>query len=185
MKIIIIEGPDCTGKNTLISHITELYESTTIIHCQKPRTSDPEEQNRLFRRQVYDIITNKYQTTALIFNRSFIGEYVYGTMYRNRETIETLNFINFLEDTLNMFIAPEDLIYIQLLSSSPKLLVKNDDNKSLSQGDIDKIQNEIDLFYEVFNESHIKNKKLIYVNNGDTFRNIDDITNEALTFMKQ
>jgi hypothetical protein len=84
-----------------------------------------------------------------------------------------------------MFIAPEDLIYIQLLSSSPKLLVKNDDNKSLSQGDIDKIQNEIDLFYEVFNESHIKNKKLIYVNNGDTFRNIDDITNEALTFIKQ
>ena len=144
MKVIIIEGPDCTGKNTIISHITELYETATIIHCQRPRTDDPNEQDRLFSRQVRDIINEKYSTQVLIFNRSFIGEYVYGVMYRNRNNIDTMNFINCLENLLNVYVDVDDLIYIQLLSTSAALLVQNDDSKSLSHGKIDKIQQEID-----------------------------------------
>ena len=36
MKIIIIEGPDNTGKNTLINDILEHNEVVKVIHCGKP-----------------------------------------------------------------------------------------------------------------------------------------------------
>ena len=36
MKIIIIDGPDNTGKNTIIHNIIDRYDSVKIIHCHKP-----------------------------------------------------------------------------------------------------------------------------------------------------
>ena len=38
MKLIIIEGTDNTGKDTLISKILEKYPTATVIHCGKPIT---------------------------------------------------------------------------------------------------------------------------------------------------
>ncbi len=77
----------------------------------------------------------------------------------------------------------EDLYYVQLLSSSPKLLIKNDDGKSLSEADENKIWKEIRLFENVFDESKIWKKKRIYINNGDCFRDRQDILNEFNNFI--
>ena len=38
-------------------------------------------------------------------------------------------------------------------------------------------------FTEIFEHSKLKNKKLIYVNENNSFRNIDDIHKEALKFI--
>ena len=62
------------------------------------------------------------------------------------------------------------------------LLKRNDDNKSLSQGDIAKIEVEQNRFSEIFDHS-LLNKIKIQINNGDEFRNPDEIYQEALNFI--
>ena len=75
-----------------------------------------------------------------------------------------------------------DAYYIQLYSSSDALLVKNEDNKSLSQGNIKKIEVEQNRFLEIFDHS-LLNKIKIQINNGDEFRNSEEIYQEALNFI--
>ena len=44
MKILIIEGTDNVGKDTVIKRIAENYNNTQIIHSQKPNEDTPEKQ---------------------------------------------------------------------------------------------------------------------------------------------
>jgi len=185
MKLIIVEGTDNTGKDTIISKILEYYPTSTIIHCSKPFSNkySSKEQDELFNLYANNIINGLYDNThIIIMNRSHIGEFVYGRLYRNRDPILTLNMINNIDEKL-LSCKKLDIRYIQLLSSSLDLLHKNEDNKSLSKGDINKIKLEKQYFEEIFDFSKL-NKKLIYVNNGDEFRNLKDIVNEVIKFIQ-
>ncbi len=185
MKLIIIEGTDNTGKDTLISKILEKYPIATIIHCGKPYSKKYSsiEQDTLFNIYCNLIINNEFKySNVIIMNRSHIGEYVYGTLYRNRSKNEVFNMINNINMALNN---KKDLsiYYIQLLCDSTNLLKNNEDGKSLSNGKVDKIMKESELFKEIFEKTNIKNKKLIFVNDGDKFRSREDIFNEAISFI--
>ena len=187
MKLIIIEGTDNTGKDTLISKILEKYPTATIIHCGKPLTKkySSEEQDELFKVYARNIVERKYDNThIIIMNRSHIGEYVYGVLYRNRD-IEDVE--KMLIDVNNILYSRKDLTirYIQLLSNSENLLRNNEDGKSLSNGNIEKINKEAKQFKEIFDNINIKDsdKRLIYVNEGDSFRSREDIFNEAWKFI--
>lgn len=189
MKLIIIEGPDNCGKDTLISKILEQFPTTTIIHCSKPFSKQYSdiEQDLLFDTYINQICNNIYNTHSIILNRGFHGEYVYGVLYRNRGEISVTNMINNLEQKLlnkkiqdNSF----DIYYIQLMSSNPELLLKNEDGKSLSEGDIKKITEECKRFTNIFEKSKL-NKKIVYINNGDSFRSRESILNEVLNFVNK
>lgn len=187
MKVIIIEGPDNTGKNTLINHILDNNEIVKIIHCSKPKPSDNVlfEQYQSFKRLAIeackDYISNVDE--VLIFNRYHIGEYVYGQIYRNENPEQILDMIKLIEDRILIDIPQNDILYIQLLSTSSKLLQNNDDNKSLSNAKLELIEKEQQLFKEAFEHSQFINKHIIYVNkeNTDEFRNKEDIINEFLS----
>ena len=56
MKVIIIDGPDNTGKNTLINNILENNEIVKVIHCSKPKVK----QNVLYH-QPYNFYQLKHQ----------------------------------------------------------------------------------------------------------------------------
>ena len=91
MKLIIIEGTDNTGKDTIISKLLEIYPTSTVIHCGKPITKkySSQEQDELFKLYANNIVNKLYDNThIIIMNRSHIGEYVYGTMYRKRDEID-------------------------------------------------------------------------------------------------
>ena len=187
MKLIIIEGTDNTGKDTLISKILEKYPTATIIHCGKPLTKkySSNEQDELFKLYANNIVNKKYDNThVIIMNRSHIGEYVYGVLYRNRSKDEVGEMII---DINKILYSRKDLEirYIQLLSNSENLLRNNEDGKSLSNGNAEKILKEAHQFEEIFNLINIddKCKKLIYVNEGDSFRSREDIFNEAWRFI--
>ena len=47
MKVIIVEGPDNCGKNTLINKISENFLTITQIHYTKPE--NPQIQNTMYR----------------------------------------------------------------------------------------------------------------------------------------
>ena len=189
MKLIIIEGTDNTGKDTLISKILEKYPTSIIIHCGKPLTKkySNKEQDELFKIYAMNIVNKKYDNShVIILNRSHIGEYVYGVLYRNRDAKDVENMIN---DINNILYNRKDLKikYIQLLSNSEFLLKNNEDGKSLSNGNIEKINNETKKFKEIFDNININNsdKKLIYINNGNSFRSREDIFNEAWKFINE
>ena len=187
MKLIIIEGTDNTGKDTLISKILEKYPTATVIHCGKPITKkySSKEQDELFRIYAQNIVEGKYDNThVIIMNRSHIGEYVYGVLYRKRNNEEVEQMINDVNDIL-YYREDLEIKYIQLLSSSKELLKNNEDGKSLSNGNAEKINIEANQFKEIFDKINIKesDKHLIYVNEGNGFRSREDIFNEAYRFI--
>ena len=72
MKIIIIEGPDNTGKNTLIQSIIDNNKVVKLVHCDKPVSEDPfEEQCKLFWSHAYNIVQDNRNKDidVIVFNR--------------------------------------------------------------------------------------------------------------------
>lgn len=183
MKIIIIEGTDNTGKDTLIKAIRKQFSGFKIknIHCSTPKHKHPIdaaiEQDAYFLGLVDDILENKNDSDIIIFNRAWYGEYVYGPIYRNRKQKDVKEMILRLEEKLQDF----DITYIQLLSNNINLLVKNDDGKSLADNKTHLMFVEYQYFQQIFRASKIKKKKLIYVNdeNGN-FKSKADILKTAM-----
>ena len=133
-----------------------------------------------------NIIIKDYQldnTDVVVFNRYYFGEWVYGQLYRHENPDEIKAMIQSVEHYLLAAIDHNDIYYLQLLSSSASLLKNNDDGESLSNADIHKIDREISLFEEVYGFSVLK-KKMVYVNDGDRYRNQQDILNEVNLFIQ-
>lgn len=183
-KIIIIEGPDNCGKDTLISKLKDFYKDVRVIHAGVPTSENLFD--FYYSGLIHDTLDGYYNsiTNAVIHNRSTYGEYVYGPKYRNesKEFVEKL--IHKLEvGQLKTFILSKDLYFILLTSSSPDLLVKNDDGLSYSSKKSD-IEDELQAFNDVFDKSLIENKKKVYVNNGSSFRDKDDIYKDVIDFIE-
>lgn len=183
-KIIIIEGPDNCGKDTLISRLKNDFNNVKILHAGVPDTSV----------SIYDFYSSglihqtiryyyDHDLDALIHNRSIYGEYVYGPKYRGESKEYVANMIHNIEvGQIKTYIFDHDLCFILLTSDNAQLLANNDDGKSLSSK-IDDIQDEINSFDDVFNLSIIKNKKRILINNGSEFRDKDSIYNDVANFI--
>ena len=190
MKVIIIEGPDNSGKNTLIHWIIEHYNNVKIVHCDRPKSKDNPflEQKQTFLKLANDAIIDniKNNVDVLVFNRYYQGEYVYGQMYRNGNAEEILKMIHNLESYLKNNIGDDNIFYVQLASKSSKLLQKNDDGKSLSNNDYEKICQEQNLFREVFDKSTLKNKRKIFINkkrDWENFRSRSEILHDFIDFV--
>ena len=186
MYLLIIEGTDNIGKDTLINRLIEDFETVTLIHCGSPKGKcfTSYEQDLKFINYAHDIKDGLYDNTdVIIMNRSHIGEYVYGQLYRNRNG----NRIKFMLDKFDeILLERNDLIikYVQLLSSSKELRKRNDDNKSLSKMNDEFMDKENELFLEVFDYINL-DKKLIYVNEGNEFRSKEDIYNDVIKFINE
>lgn len=187
MKVIIIEGTDNTGKNTLINSICENYNNVMLIHCTKPEGNTPTiqamNQNALFNKYANNIVSYRYNNIAdiVIFNRAWYGEYVYGTLYRDRLKENVIDMIEDIEKKLNNANFVE-IYYIQLICDSVKLLTDNDDGKSISNK-AEHILKETELFKEIFNKSQV-NKIMLNVNDGDNFRDKNAILNDVISFIQ-
>ena len=183
-KVIIIEGPDNCGKDTLISKLNEHFVFTKIIHSGIPDSAD------LFKFYynglIHDTLAGYYDISlkAVIHNRSLYGEYVYGPKYRQESKEEISKLVHNLETgQLRTFILSRDLYFILLTSSDSDLLVMNDDGLSYSSKKSD-IEDEIIAFDEIFNLSQIENKIRIYINDGNHFRPKDDIYRDVISFIE-
>lgn len=182
-KVIIVEGIDNCGKDTLINKLKNNFGKTKIIHAGIPTSKD------LFKFYydglIHDTLDGYYDESlnAVIHNRSIYGEYVYGPKYRNESRDDIINLIHKLElGQLRTFIFSKDLYLILLTSSNSDLIVNNDDGLSLSSKKKD-IEDEIKAFNEVFDLSAIENKKKVYVNDNCKFRDPDNIYMDVLNFI--
>ena len=188
MKVIIIEGTDNVGKDTVIKRLANDFNKSIIYHCEKPKSKTPEEQSAEQEAEFAKLVgysrycAMKHSDGTYIHNRSAYGEYVYGCMYRNNDEQDVVNMIWNFEKALGDDI---DIRLIVLLSNSVDFLVKNDDGLSISNAKKELIEEETRRFEEIFCLSKLKHKKLVYVNNGDKFREKDDIYNEIMKFINE
>ena len=116
-------------------------------------------------------------------NRSHIGEYVYGQLYRGRSAEDIEEMISYVDDILlsNPILT---IKYVQLLSSSIELRKKYDDNKSLSKMNDDLMKKENELFLKAYDNS-VLDKCLIYVNDEDGFLPKEEIFQEVINFLNE
>lgn len=185
-KVIIVEGVDNCGKDTLIKKLHEYFNGSVELHCGIP-DSNSSLYDYYYDGLIHSTLYHYYNTDvdAIIHNRSMYGEYVYGPKYRNEDKNCIRKLISDLESgQLNTFILSNELYFILLTSSDISLITNNDDGKSISNKSAD-IEEETKLFNEVFDLSKIKNKKRVYVNSGSEFRNKNDIYSEVLNFINQ
>lgn len=70
--LCIIEGSDKAGKSTLAKHLSELY-GLPVTHLSKPKTNDTF-------KEYSDLINNI--SSPMIFDRSYLSEYVYANLWR-------------------------------------------------------------------------------------------------------
>lgn len=179
-KLIIIEGTDNVGKDTVINQLLDKYKDAKVYHCEKPKSKN----NKEAAKEQYNLFLNlaneniNTNDKVIIHNRSWYGEYVYGVKYRNNDESEVkksiLEFENIILENIS------DVCLIMLLSDNFDFLVKNDDGLSISQAKKELIEDETKRFEEIFKFSTIPNKKIIYVNNGENWRTKEEIINELL-----
>lgn len=183
-KVIIIEGVDNCGKDTLIKKLHEYFNGSVELHAGIPDTGISLF-DFYYNGLIHSTLDHYYHTDvdAIIHNRSMYGEFVYGPKYRGKTPSEVADMIYRLETgQLRTFILSNELHFILLTSSDVSLLVNNDDGKSISNKE-DDIRDEINSFDTIFNLSNIENKLRVYVNNGNNFRSKDDIYSDVIKFI--
>lgn len=177
-KILIIEGPDNCGKNFVINLINNIVSENKDwcsahleYHCTKPKFPDSISNKQekiiitinkykniltdLFELQLnrYNYVNEHTLPEFIIFNRSWIGEYVYGNIYRGFNDEDC----NLIQDEIRKYITynnhfkKENFIYIQLTASTD-WLQRNDDNKSLSNNKRELIELEQKRFNDIYNK---------------------------------
>ena len=184
-KLIIIEGTDNVGKDTVINQLLNKYKDAKVYHCEKPKSKDTKEAAK----EQYNSFLNlaKENSTSkdeiIIHNRSWYGEYVYGVKYRNNNENEVkksiLEFEKIILDNI------DDVCLIMLLSNNSDFLVKNDDGLSISKAKKELIEDETKRFEEIFKFSTIPNKRIVYVNNGENWRIKEEILNKIYDIVEK
>lgn len=186
VKILIIEGCDRSGKDTLINELKNDYGKVLVLHSGIPSNDDTKDlYSYYYDNLIYSTLDAYYNTDndLVIHNRSMYGEYVYGTKYRSEDRESVLKAISNLEEgQLNTFIKKDQLYFVLLSSTDSSVLANNDDGNSYSSK-VSDIQDELNLFKEVFDRSKIKNKRIVYINDGSKFRSKRDIYNEVNSFI--
>lgn len=198
MKLIIIEGPDNTGKSTVVKRLyTLLTEFGNVnpthiltIHNVRPEGKTIKQQIKNideYNENLIDNLIDASYTNAydyIIIDRAWLSEYVYGQLYRNRTKENSTKVLLEHERTLSLrFKDFTDNVWLVMLNSdNAEFLLKHEDGNSLSMNTeepIDMMEKEIQYFNDAFDLA-ICNKTKVIVNNdeGTDFKSFDDVINE-------
>jgi len=198
MKHIIVEGGDRLGKSTVIEGIAKHfnYDNVMIRHFGKPPKEFPEEDSPLsfqaecFHKEGYllDAINQmendvyNYYENIVIWNRSHLGEFVYGQMFRKIDPAQIEFMIKNFEEK---FLLENPETYLILLTADPEFFLSKEDGNSFSQN-IEQKTTELKLFDEIFEKSLIDNKLKVKVNFTENFfYSKDYILSQVLDFLSR
>ena len=184
MKLLIVEGQDRCGKDSLISEICSSYSNAIKRHWSFPKGETNEEKTEyqkksfLWEFNFFNEMRKVWQKDSImIWNRSHIGEMVYGSIYRNSNPQD---WVMQLEDQFNF---DKDLdVYLVYLYADPEFVVKEDDGKSYSAKLEDK-RKEIDEFHNAINKSKILNILKIKVNEDQDYIDQQEIVKDVKQFL--
>lgn len=184
MKLIIFEGMDRCGKDSLIEDLSTHLSNYTIRHWSFPKgeTNDAKTtwQKNSFIDEFshYVFLKSRFPGHILFWNRAHLGELVYGTIYRDSQP---WSWVPMMEINYGMSNDPD--IYLIHLTADAEFIAKQDDGKSYSDT-VENKQKEIEAFQKAVDHSKIINKLTIKVNNGDTYRDFHSIADEIRSFVR-
>lgn len=180
--IIIIEGMDRCGKDSLIKYLKKyLYDrdyikSVQVLHYSNLPIQDKYrviEASYVLYTDMFEIAKFSLDKFHLIMNRAHLGEWVYGYIYRNYKA----TFIYDIE--LNYIDLMDKMYLITLVDSSLKCLEREDGN-SLSEADKNKGKIECERFIEATELSYIKNKICVDIKD----KTPQDVQEEVFKFIE-
>lgn len=149
--IIIIEGPDRVGKDTLIKSLKNRFyrENCIELHYSGVKPYDGgmsiQDVSVEINKNMFKILNTDFN---FIVNRSHIGEMVYSPKYRGYSG----DYVLELEKSLK-----RSDVFLILLSDDPEVLASRDDGNNISNL-VSDISDEIDAFRIALGKSSIKNK---------------------------
>lgn len=197
MKLIICEGGDALGKNSLIKGLCEYfnYDNICVRHFGKPPKGLSAPETLAFQMQCFNdeaifygqlkeksVSKYNYYPDIMIWNRSHLGEFVYGQMFRNSNPQLLKDILTYYEKfSLNCL--NDNDIYLISLTADPEFFLNQEDGQSFSKTLKEKTK-ELKLFKEIHEFSHIKKKLLVKVDNEGKFRGKKQILEEVLNFIK-
>lgn len=187
MKLIIVEGGDQVGKDTLIESLSQYYSQVINRHWGFPKGNTNEEKTA-YQKESFDwefrlcnLLQSGYNfinpNTTIIWNRSHIGELVYGSMYRDS------NPESWVMDLEKKYYFNEaDNIYLVYLHADPDFIASQDDGNSYSDRIEDK-RIEFQKFHDGCTRSIIRKKLFLKVNEDGKYKSKQDILNSVLNFI--
>lgn len=197
MKLIIIEGTDNVGKGTLIKNLCNYYNyhNVTIRHCDKPPKNISTKEVLDFQFKVFvqeaKLINHifsmhnslLYHDNIIIYDRFYLGEYVYSQMFRGADPeYVKQRLLEYEKFYLNYKDENGFKPYLVTLSADSNFILSKEDGQSFSQN-LEQKTKELELFKEVHEFSMIPNKLLVKVDNNEVFRTKEDILNEVINFI--
>jgi len=132
--IILIEGPDGSGKSTLIDGLIPLLPKPRIkLNFRYPHEESVEENLAYARGEYESTIRNLFKelksTHSIICDRFHLGEYVYGPVMRNYPGHSALNTLRRIEWTLLGLEEVKLIVLNSSLTHVPAMFIRtaNDD----------------------------------------------------------
>jgi thymidylate kinase len=175
---IIIEGPDNVGKSTLIQNLKNKFNNFTLhaLHYSNVKQESPAKTIEYSTKMYTEMFQNmfecsKYDKSGMIFDRSHLGEMVYGPIYRGY----TGEYVLDVERKFKHIHPIWDNLYLITLIDQPDNLIMRDDGLSFST-DKEKKKTEINNFINAHDKSLIKNKLLINIVHSDAEKVSERVT---------
>lgn len=199
MKLIIVEGPDNTGKSTVVKRIYNLLTEfgnvapthILTIHNISPSGNTIKEKIKNIDAYNENMVDNLIDAAEIesyeyvILDRSWYSEYVYGQLYRNRTADAAKKMVLNLDRTLSLQYKDytENVWLVMLNSDNPNFLLNHEDGNSLSvatEKPLEMMEQEIALFNDVYDIA-LCNKVKVIVNNNDSsdFKTFDEVMDEV------
>lgn len=191
MKHLIIEGPDRTGKDSLISNLLPFCQNAIVTHFSSP-VGETDAEKRSFQESSFreefsraklfltsEIFKNPKpgKMNAIFWNRAHLGEFVYGNLYRKTNPEEWV-----MEIEQEHGYHERDDVYLLLLTADPEFLSKRDDGLSFSATAESRSQ-EIEKFRDAFSKSNIRKKLEISVSENGAYLPAKQIADRVLQFL--
>lgn len=190
MKLLIIEGPDRCGKNTLIQRFLEQAENSVVRHWGSAK-GKTDHDKKIYQYQFFEkefrlaslrdqfAMPDKirYPKDIWIWNRAHLGEFVYGDLYRKTEPRD---WVFPMEHRFGFDTDPS--VYLLLLHAPAEFLCARDDGKSFSDK-VDMKIAELARFKTALEQSNIKNKLAIDVSDGENYKQKEVIFNQVNKFV--
>jgi thymidylate kinase len=179
-KIIILEGPDNTGKDTQQKLIIKnLYKQDGLVFQTHHFSNCPFDNNKDHIAYSKKMYTDMFRTIkeycnmeiSAIFNRSHLGEAVYSPLYRFYDG-------NYVFDIEQHYKDICDSIYLIVFVGDKNVIFSRDDKLSFYK-DANGVQNERELFERAFEKSIISHKCIIDV----TGKDIDEVNRIVMKFL--
>jgi len=186
MKCIIIEGIDQIGKSEFIKRLMSYLIKSGKIPLEIHFSNYFVEQlgHIFYYSKFFKILKSLPSDYIYVCNRSHIGEFVYGQLYRNYSE-NLANYVFELErDNLDFLLNCCLIVLLPANSVLNEFINIRKDNYALSQNQLNLIIKEIELFKKAYSLSWIPHKFLYYIKNlNDNFEFLEKLAEKFAKYV--